>query len=123
MFRKEERDLLCNIRRRKPWSSKQHVANDDDEEDQRSSSTSSSSGRCTLLEENKRLKKENRDLNCQLSDMKRKCKELVDLVVKYDDGPKLFGVRLDHDDEERMVKKRALQITETATLLLSQSCK
>ncbi|KAG2683515.1 hypothetical protein I3843_10G033000 [Carya illinoinensis] len=142
LFRKGEKELLCNIRRRKPWVNKQilqEVTPNQDhvdycEEDQRSSSTSSSSGYGTLIDENKRLKKENVDLNSELKSMKKKCKELLDLVAKYansekeDDErvPKLFGVRLlevQGDKRREMMKRKSAEISESASILLSQSCK
>lgn len=100
------------------------------DEDQRSSSTSSSSGYGNLIDENKRLKKENVVLNSELSSMKRKCKELLDLVAKHahsdkdekDERPKLFGVRLEVQGEREMKRRRA-EISESASILLSQSCK
>ncbi|KAK7396235.1 hypothetical protein VNO78_17096 [Psophocarpus tetragonolobus] len=136
-FRKGERELLYEIRRRKAWSSKQQTiapnqgTPQDSDEDQRSSSTSSSSGYTTLVDENKRLKKENGVLNSELSTMKRKCKELLDLVSKCsshakedeeDERPMLFGVRLDVQGGREMKRNRA-DISETANLMLSQSCK
>ncbi|KAK3217891.1 hypothetical protein Dsin_011861 [Dipteronia sinensis] len=104
------------------------------DEDQRSSSTSSLSGYTILVDENKRLKKENGDLSSELTSMKRKCKELLDLVAKYanlekqedddDERPKLFGVRLDvGGDRKERKRKRAIEISESAGILLSQSCK
>lgn len=66
--------------------------------------------------------------------MKRKCKDLLDLVAKYaefekeeeeedeDESPKLFGVRLEVA-EEREKKRRAKIISESASILLTQSCK
>ncbi|KAK7285620.1 hypothetical protein RJT34_20396 [Clitoria ternatea] len=103
-FRKGEKELLCQIRRRKAWTSKQQP-NQDSDEDQRSSSNSSPSCYTTLVDENKRLKKDNAVLNSKLSTMKRKCTKLLDLVAKYSSNPKehehederpmLFGVRLD----------------------------
>lgn len=138
MFRKGEKELLCDIRRRKAWSNKQppvapnqSAVPQEFDEDQRSSSTSSSSGQYgTLVDENKRLKKKNLDLNSELASMKRKCKELLDLVAKYassekeggDERPKLFGVRLEVPGEREMKRKRA-EISESASILLSQSCK
>ncbi|KAF2289388.1 hypothetical protein GH714_035672 [Hevea brasiliensis] len=139
MFRKAERELLCQIRRRKAWSNKQQptapiqATPQDFDEDQRSSSTSSSSEYSTLIDENQRLKKENGVLSSELTGMKKKCKELLDLVAKYahlekeedDDGderPKLFGVRLEVGEEWESKRKRA-KIRECATILLSQSCK
>lgn len=140
MFRKAERELLCQIRRRKAWSNKQQptvpiqTTPQDSDEDQRSSSTSSSSEYSILIDENKRLKKENGVLSSELTGMKRKCKELLDLVAKYahfekeeedddsDKRPKLFGVRLEVGGDREMKRKRA-KIRECATVLLSQSCK
>ncbi|WCJ33446.1 heat shock transcription factor B3 [Euphorbia peplus] len=138
-FKKGERDLLCQIRRRKAWSNKhaqstapihQGMPNEFDE-DQRSSSTSSSSEYSTLMDENKRLKKENGVLSSELMSMKRKCKELLDMVGKYahtekeedkDERPKLFGVRLEVEGEKEKKRKKA-EIRECASILLSQSCK
>ncbi|CAK9182416.1 unnamed protein product [Ilex paraguariensis] len=133
-FRKGEQDLLCEIRRRKAWTNKPQSATQNQsapkelDEDQRSSSTSSSSGYTTLVDENKRLKKENGALNTELSSMKSKCKGLLDLVAMYansekeeeeaDERPMLFGVRLEvHGERERKRK-----ISESARVLLSQSC-
>lgn len=136
-FKKGERELLSEIRRRKAWSNKQQrsVQNQDSDEDQRSSSTSSTSGYSNLLDENKRLKKENVVLNSELTSMKRKCKELLDLVSVYnkkqeeekgkddDERPMLFGVRLDVQQGERKIKRNRGEISESASILLSQSCK
>ncbi|KAJ9184820.1 hypothetical protein P3X46_004508 [Hevea brasiliensis] len=140
MFRKGKRELLCQIRRRKAWSNKQQpiapiqATPQEFEEDQRSSSTSSSSEYSNLIDENKRLKKENCALSSELTSMKKKCKELLDLVAKYahlekeDDGgddderPKLFGVRLEVGEERERKRKKA-EIREWATILLAQSCK
>ncbi|XP_021282624.1 heat stress transcription factor B-3 [Herrania umbratica] len=136
MFRKGDRELLCNIRRRKAWANKQQtaatiqVSPQESDEDQRSSSTSSSSGHNSLVDENKRLKEENGVLSLELTSMKRKCKELLDLVAKYaqfekekeDESPKLFGVRLEIEGE-RDRKRRRAEISESASILLSQSCK
>lgn len=149
MFRKGERELLCDIRRRKAWSNKQqraaptliqvmtshahHDYSDEEHEHERSSSTSSSSGFNTLMDENKRLKKENGVLSSELMGMKRKCKELLDLVAKYaqfekekeNHAPlKLFGVRLEAEGERDNKRRRAAEIiSESASFLLSQSCK
>ncbi|KAJ9695868.1 hypothetical protein PVL29_011041 [Vitis rotundifolia] len=145
MFRRGERELLCEIRRRKAWTKQQQqqqqqqaVAGPADqngvqelEEDQRSSSTSSSSGYSSLVDENKRLKKENGVLCSELTSMKNKCKELLDLVAMHtgpekeeedDERPKLFGVRLEVQGDRERKRKRA-EISETASILLSQSCK
>ncbi|KAK4412939.1 Heat stress transcription factor B-3 [Sesamum alatum] len=146
MFRKGERDRLCEIRRRKAWSTKpqpnvqlQAAQKDSsDNDDQKSSSTSSSSEFTILVDENKRLKKENGVLNSELGIMKRKCKELLDLVAIHgrkseniddeeeeeenNEGPKLFGVRLEVEGE-MLEKKRKREISESARLILSQSCK
>lgn len=82
------------------------------------------------MDENKRLKKENGVLSSELTDMKRKCRELLELVAKYshakeekeDERPMLFGVRLDVQGEREMKRKRA-EISESGSILLSQSCK
>lgn len=136
-FRKGERDLLCQIRRRKTSVNKalqgppHPMAKDQVDDDQRSSSTSSSSEYNMLIDENKRLKRENRVLNSELSNTKMKCKELIDLVsiyarkeeeVKGDKRPMLFGVRLDVK-QEREGKRKRQEDNEIATLLLPQSCK
>lgn len=101
------------------------------DEDQRSSSTSSSSGYSNLVDENKRLKKENGVLSTELSSMKNKCKELLDLVAKYahlekqredNHAPKLFGVRLEVQGTMERKRKRA-EISASASVLLSQACK
>nr|ALV82484.1 transcription factor HsfB3a [Vitis pseudoreticulata] len=143
MFRRGERELLCEIRRRKAWTKQQQqqqqaVGGPADqngvqelEEDLRSSSTSSSSGYSSLVDENKRLKKENGVLCSELTSMKNKCKELLDLVAMHagaekeeedDERPKLFGVRLEVQGDRERKRKRA-EISETASILLSQSCK
>ncbi|TKY53369.1 Heat stress transcription factor B-3 [Spatholobus suberectus] len=117
-FRKGEKELLCEIRRKKAWVSKRQptiapiqTTPQDSDEDQRSLSASSSSGYDTLMDENKRLKKENGVLSSELTLMNRKCRELLDLVAKYsyakeagvDERPMLFQVRLERrkgDEEE-----------------------
>ena len=87
------------------------------------------------MDENKRLKKENEVLNSELTSMERKCKELLDLVSIYtkkmeeeeakddDKRPILFGVRLDVQQGERRIKRTRAEISENASILLSQSCK
>ncbi|KAK6941817.1 Heat shock factor (HSF)-type, DNA-binding [Dillenia turbinata] len=138
MFKRGERELLCGIRRRKAWTNRQHpippssqtAPQQEVDEDQRSSSTSSSSGYNSLMDENKRLKKENGVLSSELTCMKKKCKELLDLVAMYarsekeeeDERPKLFGVRLELQGERERKRKRA-EIRGSASILLSQSCK
>nr|GMD39803.1 heat stress transcription factor B-3 [Ipomoea batatas] len=156
MFRKGERDLLCDIRRRKAWSNKSNNNNnnnnnnaqsqdppknnkDANDEDQRSSSTSSSSEYITLVDENKRLKEENGVLSSELTTMKRKCRDLLDLVSMYAASSEkeeeeeeeeevmrpplmLFGVRLEVQEEAERKRKRA-EINQTASLFLSQLCK
>lgn len=74
-------------------------------------------------------------LNSELTSMKRKCKELLDLVSVYnkkqeeekgkddDERPMLFGVRLDVQQGERKIKRNRGEISESASILLSQSCK
>ncbi|KAL3632487.1 hypothetical protein CASFOL_025471 [Castilleja foliolosa] len=132
MFRKGERDQLCEIHRRKACSNKTQLIaqvqsaptlnnQSSGDDDRRSSSTSSSSELTTLIDENKRLKQENGILNSKLAIMKNKCKELLDLVARCDgeklerkkeetiegkisEGPKLFGVRL--EVESKMESKR-----------------
>ncbi|KAI3412546.1 HSF_DOMAIN domain-containing protein [Psidium guajava] len=162
MFRKGERELLCEIRRRKAWANKQQNLgsnpsaqalqdannnNHSSDEDQRSSSTSSSSEYGNLVHENKRLKKENGALSSELTSMKHKCKELLELVAKYaqyedgeggggkedeeeekenngGEGLKLFGVRLEiKGDQRRERKRKGAGFRESASVLLSQSCK
>ncbi|XP_010279495.1 PREDICTED: heat stress transcription factor B-3-like [Nelumbo nucifera] len=121
MFRRGQRELLCEIRRKKAWASKVHpiapiqtVPQESDEE-RGSASTSSSSGYSSLFDENKRLKRENNILNSELVRMKNKCKELFDLVAHYtssenieeDERPKLFGVRLGVPVEKKRKESRA----------------
>lgn len=128
MFRKGERDQLCEIRRRKAWYNKpqQNVQAaaaappQSKDEEQRSSSTSSSSEFTSLIDENKRLKQENGVLNSELAFMKKKCKQLLDLVEdaekEAEEGPKLFGVRLGVKK-----RKRAQEITKAAAGMLIQA--
>lgn len=151
MFQRGKKELLGQIRRRKAWAHRPQPATvaaptssepppNKHDEDQRSSSTSSSSELNILVDENKRLKKENGVLSSELTTMKNKCKELLDLVAVYtnrkedsqgndveDDNyekqPKLFGVRLKVQGERERKRKRSEEVYETARLLLSQSCK
>ncbi|XWS66330.1 hypothetical protein CRYUN_Cryun05aG0190400 [Craigia yunnanensis] len=139
MFRKGERELLCNIRRRKAWgNNKQQTAEaiqvspQESDEDQKSSSTFWPSGYNNLVDENKRLRKENGVLNSELTNMKRKCKDLLDLLVKYaefekeeedDVSPKLFGVRLEVEGERERKRRAKIIISESASILQPQSCK
>ncbi|XP_038906335.1 heat stress transcription factor B-3-like [Benincasa hispida] len=153
-FQKGCKERLCEIRRRKAWSNKRKHSNnakviqvthqDDHNEDQRSPSTSSSSDDqyTTLVDENKRLKKENGVLSFELTNMKKKCRELLDLVAWYefaiingnekegDDilrkpNMKLFGVKLEVEEEDEMVRqnKRKRSIYQNKPFPLSQSCK
>lgn len=156
-FQRGKKELLGQIRRRKAWSHRQQpppppptvatkgsADHDHHNEDQRSWSTSSSSDELnTLVDENKRLKKENGVLNSELTTMKNKCKELLQLVAIYstsrrnedenndENRLKLFGVRLDvgrvdnngGEDERKRKRKRSAEIYDTTSLLLSQSCK
>ncbi|KAK7392909.1 hypothetical protein VNO78_21359 [Psophocarpus tetragonolobus] len=120
-FRKGEKELLCKIKRKKTWVTKQQptiiapikVTPQDSDEEQRSlMSASSSSSYAVLMDENKRLKKENGVLSSELTTMKRKCKELLDLVAKYscaneegvDERPMLFKLRLEEVRVERELK-------------------
>ncbi|KAJ8565079.1 hypothetical protein K7X08_001539 [Anisodus acutangulus] len=148
-FRKSERDLLCDIRRRKTWTNRQHPNNNNNnngqsqdansnkketEEDQRSSSTTSSSSEyINLVDENKRLKMENGVLSSELSLVKNKCKELIDIVSifaknpekeegKKQQRPMLFGVRLEVQEEMERKRKR-VELNEIASVFLSQLCK
>ncbi|XP_021741009.1 heat stress transcription factor B-3-like [Chenopodium quinoa] len=155
MFQRGKKELIGQIRRRKAWAHRPQpgtvAANptnseappNNHDEDQRSSSTSSSSELNILVDENKRLKKENGVLSSELTNMKNKCKELLDLVAvytnrkedqsqgsnnndddeKYEKQPKLFGVRLEVQSEKERKRKRSEEVYETARLLLSQSCK
>lgn len=149
MFCKGKKHLLSKIRRRKSWTNKstQPIAQtlrleqseQDQDHDQRSkssSSTSSSSGYTSLVDENKRLKEENWVLNSELSTLKNKCKELVDMVAIYtkkenldndddddkDEGPKLFGVKLQGEMRKR---KREENVGDgnAPTYFMSQLCK
>ncbi|KAF5201593.1 Heat stress transcription factor b-3 [Thalictrum thalictroides] len=130
MFRKGERELLCNIRRRKAWEHKLVRSNTpiqmtmvpkENDVDQESSSTSSSSSSRSrsnsLLEENKRLKRENEVLTSELTSMKNKCNELLKLVavntnmeqqddtnMNHDQSPMLFGVRLNVSSMSKTIR-------------------
>ncbi|XP_073157013.1 heat stress transcription factor B-3-like [Henckelia pumila] len=122
MFRKGEKDQLCEIRRRRAWSSNKpkllsdhHRQYQISDEDQRSSSTSSSSEYTSLISENKRLRQENGVLNFELHIAKKKCKDLLELVAvceginpekKEEAGPMLFGVRLMEVQSGMLEKKR-----------------
>ncbi|KAK6124845.1 hypothetical protein DH2020_041413 [Rehmannia glutinosa] len=139
MFRKGEKDQLCEIRRRRATSNKPQP-NAYNDEDRRSPSTSSSSEFTILIDENKRLKKENGVLNSELAIMKKKCNELLDLVAMYGEnssqkeeiveeeskmnkGPKLFGVRLEVEGKIENKKRKRAEISESGRVILSQSCK
>lgn len=105
MFRKGQRELMCNIRRRKSYPhshshNKSHQVvpttttenlEDHHLQDQRSSSTSSSVVYSALLDENKCLKNENEFLSSELGKTKKKCKQLMELVERY---------RGEEDDDE-----------------------
>ncbi|XP_051151584.1 heat stress transcription factor B-3 isoform X2 [Andrographis paniculata] len=124
-FRRGERDLLCEIGRRKAWSSAKSQAKEQlsDNEEQKSSSTSSSSELSVLADENRRLKRENGVLSSELAVMKRKCGELLELAAVYGgggdgegqccrekeeggncEGLKLFGVRLEVEKKSNQTK-------------------
>ncbi|XP_010269762.1 PREDICTED: heat stress transcription factor B-3-like [Nelumbo nucifera] len=136
LFRRGQRELLSEIRRRKAWRSKVHpvappvqAAVQESDEERGSTSTSSSSGHGSLFDENKRLKRENDMLNSELVSVKKRCKELLDMVARgtsspenteEDERPKLFGVRLGVSVERKI--ERA-EISERIHVLLSQSCK
>jgi heat shock transcription factor len=103
MFRKGQRELMSNIRRRKSqhWSHNksnhqvvptttmvnqeghQRIGIDHHHEDQQSSATSSSFVYTALLDENKCLKNENELLSCELGKTKKKCQQLMELVERY----------------------------------------
>ncbi|KAJ8570396.1 hypothetical protein K7X08_037368 [Anisodus acutangulus] len=142
MFRKGDKDLLCDIRRKKAWTNKQQLNNKSNkkeiDEDQRSSSTSSSSSSefNSLVDENERLKMENGVLSSELSLMNKKCKELIDIVAmlaensdeeeekegKKGKRPMLFGVRLEVEEEMERKRKRT-EFNEIVSVFLSQLCK
>ncbi|KAG6413656.1 hypothetical protein SASPL_126370 [Salvia splendens] len=130
-FRKGERDQLCEIRRRKAPSSvsKQQpnaqaaTSDHSDNEQQRSLSTSSSEI-TSLVDENRRLKRENDALSSELAVVKRKCQKLVDMVAVEREkrptedggrGLKLFGVRMEVGRER--------DLEDMKRVLVSQSCK
>lgn len=132
-FRKGDKEKLSEIRRRKAWSNRQqqqanHNQEYSDQEEQRSSSTSSSSGYSNLVDENKRLKRENGALNSELAAMKSKCRDLLELVGKHakkneeqeDErpAPMLFGVRLHAKRGQIDLKTNA-----SPSIFLPQSCK
>lgn len=143
-FKKGEKNLLREIRRRKAWTNRQQPNNNGEdansnnkkdnitEEDQRSSSsTSSSSEYINLVDENKRLKMENGVLSSELSLMKNKCKELMNIVTIFAKNPEkeeeekkpmLFGVRLEVKEEMERKRKR-VELNEIASVFLSQLCK
>ncbi|XP_049354160.1 heat stress transcription factor B-3 [Solanum verrucosum] len=144
-FKKGEKNLLREIRRRKAWTNRQQPNNNGGqsqdansnnkkdnitEEDQRSSSTSSSSEYINLVDENKRLKMENGVLSSELSLMKNKCKELMNIVTIFAKNPEkeeekkpmLFGVRLEVKEEMERKRKR-VELNEIASVFLSQVCK
>ncbi|KAK9065747.1 hypothetical protein SSX86_015148 [Deinandra increscens subsp. villosa] len=133
-FHKGRKEMLCQIRRRKSWANKPQPTTQtlkECDEDQRSSSTNSlSSGYNILVDENHKLKKENEVLYSELWEMKKKCKELIDLVEMYTSGsnkegdqeddqrPKLFGVRLEVHDEKERKRKRIEEVGENARRIL-----
>ncbi|CAH9134944.1 unnamed protein product [Cuscuta epithymum] len=100
-FQKGEKDLLCDIPRRKPTlaaNNKQpaniksnnfvdHQPKYDEEQKSLSSTTSMRvsfpSEYDILIEENKRLRGENGILSSELLTMKRKCQDLLDLMSTY----------------------------------------
>ncbi|KAG9457386.1 hypothetical protein H6P81_001894 [Aristolochia fimbriata] len=139
LFRRGERELLSEIKRRKAWTGKPPTrttqlmegGHDQGEEDQRESSSTSGNSwdhHGSLWDENKRLKRENGVLSSELVGMKKKCKELLDLVAVYakrddvgageDDGPKLFGVRLLHKGAK---KRKREEMDETVHVMFPQA--
>ncbi|KAK9154832.1 hypothetical protein Sjap_002312 [Stephania japonica] len=147
MFRRGERELLSNIRRRREWERKsslrrsnsiqaRNAANEpvvlhEAEDDRGSSLAPSSSEYSNMLDENKRLKRQNDALHSELKNMKTKCKQLHDLVeglrrsaeVGQDENerPKLFGVRLEVAGEKNRKREAAEIVSEKVHVLLSQS--
>ncbi|XP_071716616.1 heat stress transcription factor B-3 [Rutidosis leptorrhynchoides] len=132
-FRRGRKELLCQIRRRKSWVNKPNPVTQtikESDEDQRSSSTKSlSSGYNILMGENDKLKEENKVLYSELLSMKKKCKELIDLVGMYtskstnddeeDLRPKLFGVRLEvNGNNKERKRKRIEDVSESARRIL-----
>ncbi|RWR94776.1 heat stress transcription factor B-3-like protein [Cinnamomum micranthum f. kanehirae] len=116
MFRRGERQLLCEIQRRKAWDSKlpqslvkTTMKESNDHQRFSSSMSSSPSSYVSLSYENKRLKRENGDLCVELASTKKKCNELLNLVAFHlnskkmvvEQRPKLFGVWLDLPQEKR----------------------
>ncbi|XP_006351255.1 heat stress transcription factor B-3-like [Solanum tuberosum] len=143
LFRKGEKDLLCDIRRKKAWTNKQQPPNknnkkESEDEDQKSSSSTSNSSSSfeynSLVDENKRLKMENGELSYELSLVNKKCKELIDLVAillknsneeEKKEGqkgkrPMLFGVRLEVEEEMER-KRKKVELNEIASVFLSQT--
>ena len=143
MFGKGKKDLLSKIRRRKSWTHKPQPLtqtlkeqSDQDQDHERSkttSSTSSSSGYTSLVDENERLKKENGALSSEISTMKNKCKELLDMVALYsqkervdeakDEGPKLFGVKLQGEIRKRKRDQESIGDSNAPPFFMSQLCK
>ncbi|KAK4725457.1 hypothetical protein R3W88_028236 [Solanum pinnatisectum] len=142
LFRKGEKDLLCDICRKKAWTNKQQPnknnKKESEDEDQKSSSSTSNSSSSfeynSLVDENKRLKMENGELSYELSLVNKKCKELIDLVAilsknsneeETKEGqkgkrPMLFGVRLEVEEEMERKRKR-VELNEIASVFLSQT--
>ncbi|BAT96356.1 hypothetical protein LR48_Vigan02g034300 [Vigna angularis] len=111
-FRKGEKELLCEIRRKKSWVSKKQHGPQDSDEDQRSLASTFSSNYAVLMHENKRLKKENEVLHSELTTINTKCRDLLDLVTKYscakaeglDHKPMLFRITLEQVQGQTQVK-------------------
>ncbi|KAK4481698.1 hypothetical protein RD792_012606 [Penstemon davidsonii] len=131
MFRKGQRDKLCQIRRRRKAKAKACSNNntpptkdrtisidhssDDDEDDEddinieldqiccRSSSSSSDHELLLLIHDNKKLKQENQVLSSQLALMKKKCKQLVDLVAINHGSPPNSNshIIIEEEDQEQ----------------------
>ncbi|KAI4386531.1 hypothetical protein MLD38_004458 [Melastoma candidum] len=129
MFRRGAKELLCEISRRKAWANinnkpkrlgslppqswlpdghPSQKLDKQSEEDRGSSSASPASGYGRLIHENKRLRMENGALNLELTSMRSKCKELIELVAKYahrnEESVLQRGVEEEEEEEEEECK-------------------
>ncbi|KAF4400164.1 hypothetical protein G4B88_019373 [Cannabis sativa] len=93
-FRKNEKQLLCEIQRRKIATSTPTVAaiptarpiispSNSDEEQVFSSNSSSIIAPTELVDENERLRKENQQLKKELAEMKTLCSSIFNMVSNY----------------------------------------